>query len=188
MSCQPDAIDGLDDQGPPILTEVGVILNAGSNYSLVSKTSVIAPAEAMAVQANGYFEFSIFPQHAVTVTKEWAAYLNPSIPSTNTNLFYHLMALDISSIRVTTNVKTILTGLLADNGLSGIGSTSKLQDTMKTVTKPDGSPGIDGDYWFSRKGNTLEVDVGIRKDDSGGTEGRRVLRRRRKGRRVCQLE
>ena len=119
---------------------------------------VIAPAEALAVQANGYFELPIFPRHAVTVTKEWAAYLNPSIPSMSTTLFHHLMASNISSIRVTTNVKTILAGLLA-NGLSDIGSTSKLQSTMKTVTRPDSPSSIDKVYQFSEKGNIFEVDA-----------------------------
>lgn len=121
------------------------------------------PAEYLALDSNGWFSLPSFPQHTVTVTEEWAAYLNPSIPSLNTTLFHHLMVSNITSIRTATNVKVILAGLLA-NGLSGIGSTSKLQGTLKTVTRPDGSSSIDGNYWFSGKGNIFEVGASESKD------------------------
>ena len=82
--------------------------------------------------------------------------LNPSIPSLNTTLFHHLMASNITSVRTATSVKKVLASLLAI-GLSGLGSTSTLQGTIKQVTKPDGSSSIDGDYWFSGKGNIFEL-------------------------------
>ena len=120
-------------------------------------------AESTALMADTFFLLPTFPQHTVTVTEEWAAYLNPSLPSMNTTLFHHLMTSNITSIRNSTSVAIILAGLLA-NGLSGIGSTSKLQGTIKTVTEPDGSSGIDGNYWFSGKGNVFEVDADESKD------------------------
>lgn len=117
----------------------------------------LSSSEEDALVTRGFFSLPIFPQRTLTVTEEWASYLNPLIPSMNTTLFHHLMASNITSIRVTTNVRIILAGLLA-NGLAGIGSTSKLQGTIKTVEKPDGSSSVDGNYWFSGKGNMFEVD------------------------------
>lgn len=114
-------------------------------------------AEDDAFAARGFFILPTFPQRTLTVTEEWASYLNPSIPSINTTLFHHLMASNITSIRVTTNVKIILAGLLA-NGLSGIGSASKIQGTIKKVERPDGSLSVDGNYWLFGKGDMFEVD------------------------------
>lgn len=133
------------------------------DFAALEKLTNAPPAEGVALTANAYFALPVFPQRTVTVTEEWAAYLNPSIPSLNTTLFHHLMASNITSIRLATNVKIILAGLLA-NGLSNIGATSKLQGTMRKVTRPDGSSVIDGDYWFSGKGNIFEVDAGDSKD------------------------
>ncbi len=81
----------------------------------------------------------------------------------NTTLFHHLMASNITSIRLTTSVRMILAGLLA-NGLSNVGSAAKLQGTLKTTTGPDGTSSIDGNYWFSGKGNIFEVDSNNSKD------------------------
>ena len=125
--------------------------------------SGIAVAEWEASDQSLDFSFPFFPQRMVTVTEEWAEYLNPSIPSLNTTLFHHLMTSNVTSMLITTNIKVILAGLLA-NGLSGIGSTSKLQGTMKRVIKPDGSSALDGNYWFSGKGNVFEVDTHESKD------------------------
>ena len=113
-------------------------------------------AEGDVLNDNAYFYLPVFPERTVTVTEEWANFLNPSLSSMNTTLFHHLMTSNITSIQVTTNVKLILAGLLA-NGLSSIGSTSKLQGTIKTVKGPDGSSSINGNYWFSGKGNIFEV-------------------------------
>ena len=118
----------------------------------------IPDAEAQASWDFGFFTLPVFPQHTVTATKEWAAYLDPSIPSLNTTLFHHLMTSKITSIKVTTNVKIILAGLLA-NGLSGIRSISKLQGIMRTVLGTGGTRSVDGNYWFSGKGNIYQVDA-----------------------------
>lgn len=120
-------------------------------------------AEGTALAADGYFSLPIYPRRTVTVTEEWAEYLNPSIPSLNTTLFHHLMASNITSIHTATTVKDILAGLLAI-GLSSLGSTSTVQGTIKQVTQPDGSSGINGNYWFSGKGNIYEVDRSDSKD------------------------
>ena len=123
----------------------------------------IPTAESIALAADVYFFLPSYPQSTVNVTEEWAAYLNPSIPSLNTTLFHHLMASNNTSIRTVNTVKTILSSLLAV-GLSSLGSTSTLQGTIKQVTQPDGSSSIDGDYWFSGKGSIYEVDPSDSKD------------------------
>lgn len=114
-------------------------------------------AMSNAAGAHAYFALPTFSQRTVTVTEEWAAYLNPSIPSLNTTLFHHLMASNITSIRTGTTVNNILASLLTI-GLFSLGSTSTVQGTIKQVTHPDGSSSIDGDYWFGGKGNIFEVD------------------------------
>ena len=121
----------------------------------------VATAQSLALGSDGYFILPVFPQRTMTVTEDWAAYLNPSIPSKNTTLFHHLMVSNVTSIHVATNVRFILAGLLA-NGLSGIGSTSRLQGTIKTIVRSDGSSSIDGNYWFFGKGSMFKVDA----DDS----------------------
>ena len=136
------------------------ILSATNNEEEINSKNPgleISLAEATVLSLDAFFYLPVYPQRTVTVTEEWAAYLNPSIPSLNTTLFHHLMASNITSIRTATSVKTILTSLLAI-GLSSLGSTSTLQGTIKEVTQPDGSSSIDGDYWFSGKGNMFEVD------------------------------
>ena len=120
-------------------------------------------AESIALSTEGSFMLPYYPQRTVTVTEDWAAYLNPSIPSLNTTLFHYLMASNTTTIYTTTTVKQILASLLA-LGLSSLGSTSTLQGTVKQVTQPDGSSSIDGDYWFSGKGNMFEVDPSDSKD------------------------
>ena len=70
----------------------------------------------------------------------------------------HLLVPDISI-----SAKIVLTGLLS-NGLAGIGSTSRLQGTLRTVIEQGGSKGLDGDYWFSGKGNAFLVDATESKD------------------------
>lgn len=161
------------------LSKLNASTFTGAPQTVLSETSIQAPgtaygdskplsqgtptAESVALGAIGFFILPTFPQHTVTVTKEWAAYLNPSIPAINTTLFHHLMTSNITSIEVATNVRVILAGLMA-NGLSGIGSTSKLQGTPKQTTGSDGSVTIDGNYWFNGKGNIFEVDEHESKD------------------------
>lgn len=144
-----------------MLSEVGVNPKAVyPDHNNVSASSGTPSSESLALGANAYFNLPTFPQHTVTVTGDWAAYLNPSIPSMNTTLFHHLMTSNLSSLASAT---IILPSLLV-NGLSGIGSTSKLQGTVKKITRPDGSSSIDGNYWFSGRGNMFEVDPSDSKD------------------------
>ena len=136
-----------------------------SKVQFVSDTlagSDVPNAESQALLAGDYFYLPTFPQRTVTVTEEWAAYLNPSLPSINTTLFHHLMTSNITGILIP-SVEMILSGFLA-NGLSGIGSTSRLQGTLKTVTGPNDTSWMDGNYWFSGKGNVFEVDADESKD------------------------
>lgn len=55
------------------------------------------------------------------------------------------------------SAKVILAALLA-NGLARIGPTSQLQGRVKPLVEPDGSVGLDGNDWFSGKGDAFVVD------------------------------
>ena len=90
------------------------------------------------------------------MTEDWAQYLNPSISNSNTTVFSRLMASRVLLADLSLNVRVILAELLA-NGLARIGSTSRLQGTLKTVIQSDGFEGLDGDYWFSGKGDAFVV-------------------------------
>ena len=145
--------------GVPQIIQSGVDFKPASKaYEGTSLSFGVPNTESMALAANGFFILPTFPQRTVTVTEEWAAYLNPSIPSLNTTLFHHLMASNSTSIRTETTVKDILASLLAI-GLSSLGSTSTVQGKIKQFKQPDGYFSIDGNYWFSGKGNMVEVDA-----------------------------
>ncbi|KAF6238419.1 hypothetical protein HO173_003386 [Letharia columbiana] len=141
-----------------ILSEVSIETDINSPGVLGTPS-----AESDVLGADGYFELPGYPQRTVTVTEEWAAYLNPSVPLLNTTLFHYLMASNVTSVHPAPNVKIILSSLLAI-GLGSLGSTSTLQGTIRQVTQSDGSSAIDGDYWFSGKGNIFEVDASDSKD------------------------
>ena len=98
-----------------------------------------------------------FPQSLITVTEDWAKYLNPSISDSNTTVFHRLMTSHLLGLDIGVSATIVLTSLLA-NGLARIGSTTQIQGTLKTVMRPDGSKGLDGDYWFSGKGDVFIVD------------------------------
>ncbi len=120
-------------------------------------------SEEYATMESSYFLLPWFPQQPITVTEDWAQYLNPSISDTNTTVFHRLMASHLLRPDIAISAKIILAGLLA-NGLAGIGSTSQLQGTLKTVVQSDGFKGLDGDYWFSGKGDMFIVDPVESKD------------------------
>lgn len=105
----------------------------------------------------GAFELSLFPQRPIILTESWATYLNPSLSYANTTVFNTLMASNLTIPDISISAEIIIAGLIT-NGLSRIGSTSQLQGDLRTITKPDGSTGIDGNYWFSGKGNMFIVD------------------------------
>ena len=104
-----------------------------------------------------------FPQRQLIATEDWAAYLNPSVSTSNTTVFHRLMSSHLLEKDIGISATIILTSLLA-NGLAMIGSTSQLQGTVRTVVDSDGSEGLDGDYWFSGKGDVFVVDPVESKD------------------------
>lgn len=114
-------------------------------------------AEEDSQSGENQFYLPVYPQIPVTVTEDWAQYLNPTISGPNTSVFHHLMTADFTVSDVATSAKVVLAGLLV-NGLARIGSTSHLQGTLKTIVQPDGSEGLDGNYWFSGKGDAFIVD------------------------------
>lgn len=124
---------------------------------------VIPVTEEHALGNQGYFILPYFPQNLINVTEDWAQYLNPSILDSNTTVFHRLMSSHLLVPDISISARIILTGLLA-NGLAGIGATSRLQGTLKTVIEKDGSEGLNGDYWFSGKGDAFLVDPTESKD------------------------
>ena len=143
-----------------VLSEVGLspaIVNKGDDGRSAPLT------EENAIGDEGYFILPSFPQHLVTVTEDWAQYLNPSVSGSNTTVFHRLMASHLLIPDISISARIILAGLLA-NGLARIGSSSQLQGTLKTAVQPDGSEGLDGDYWFSGKGDAFIIDPVESKD------------------------
>ena len=110
-----------------------------------------------------FYGYPFFPQRKVTVSEEWAEYLNPSIIGLNTTIFNHLMSSGSTVLDDAQIASIILASLLA-NGLSNIGSDTHLQGDLKEIVNADGSIGIDGAYWFSGKGNVMTVDPVESKD------------------------
>ena len=125
-------------------------------------------AERIAQENIIHYDLPFFPEKPVIVTEDWANYLNPSVPASNSTVIDILMstfspAAEMSSAHQIATAKWILAGLLA-NGLASIGATAKLQGDIKTIVKPDGSSQWDGDYWFSGKGDVFIVDPEESKD------------------------
>ena len=117
----------------------------------------IGPISAMVDTASKLYFWLPYPQKLVTVTEDWAQYLNPSVFGLNTTVFSHLMASRMLVPDIAHSASIILACLLA-NGLAETGSTSELQGALKTSVQADGSIGLDGDYWFSGKGDAFLVD------------------------------
>ena len=87
----------------------------------------------------------------------WARYLNPFVPALETTVIDVLISTmksiaEQSSLDQTETAALALAGLVV-NGLANIGPTLYrfLQGDLKRVTKPNGSSGADGKYWFSGK-------------------------------------
>lgn len=129
------------------------------------------PGITQAAEANllssGFFFLPFFPQRPVIVTEDWANYLNPSIEYLNTTVFNTLMQLNATQDSIShrqTLAELILTEMVA-NGLSRIGSTSQVQGIVRQSTEPGQAGGLDGNYWFSGKGNNVfQVDPAESKD------------------------
>ncbi len=141
------------------------------HLSLVNQSlyDYITPtAESLDVSGLTYFSLPLYPEKPITVTEAWANYLNPFVPALNTTVIDTLMSTpkpvrELKSEDQIGIAKWTLAGLLA-NGLASIGATSTLQGDIKTVVKPDGSSEIDGNYWFSGKGDMFAVDPEESKD------------------------
>ena len=125
-------------------------------------------AEMFAVDKVVEYDLPFFPQKPVTVTEDWAHYLNPFVPALNATVIDILMstsspAAQMSDLDQISVAEWALAGLLA-TGLASIGATAKLQGDIKTIVKSDGSSEWDGDYWFSGKGDVFIVDPEESKD------------------------
>ena len=81
----------------------------------------------------------------------------------NTTLFNHLMASQLLVPDIEVSAKVILAALLA-NGLARIGPMSQLHGRFKPLVEPNGSVGLDGNDWFSGKGDASVVDPVESKD------------------------
>ena len=129
---------------------------------------LFSPAESEATVHVVSYDRPFFPEEPIIVTELWANYLNPFMPALNTTVIDALMSTykpprDLSPRQRVLVAKWALGGLLA-NGLASIGATGTLQGNIKTVVKPDGSSVVDGDYWFSGKGDMFTVDPEESKD------------------------
>ena len=113
--------------------------------------------EQSSLMDTAFYMLPEYPQKLVNVTEDWAQYLNPSISRSNTTVFNRLMSSHLLTPNIAISAKIILASLMS-NGLARIGSTSQLQGTLKTVLQSDGSEGLNGDYWFSGKGDIFTVD------------------------------
>ena len=128
-----------------VLSEVGLDPNTASLRRLLNNLGPLLANTGTLNQENlivnlEYFALPLFPQRPITVTEEWARYLNPFLTGSNTTVFNYLMNSPLFSADASVNAKIIMAALLA-NGLARIGSTSQLQSTVKTVALPDGSLG-----------------------------------------------
>ena len=131
-----------------VLSEVGLdpntasyrrLLNNPGPYNMSSKNTGTLNQEDLIVNLE-YFALPLFPERPITVTEEWAGYLNPFLTGSNTTVFNYLMNSNVTLADTSVNAKIIMAALLA-NGLARIGSTSQLQGTVKTVALSDGSLG-----------------------------------------------
>ena len=128
-----------------VLSEVGLDPNTASYRRLLNNPGPIEPNIGTLNQENlivnfEYFALPFFPQRPITVTEEWARYMNPFLTGSNTTVFNYLMNSQMTFADTSVSAKIIMAALLAD-GLARIGSTSQLQGTVKTVALPDGSLG-----------------------------------------------
>lgn len=128
----------------------------------------IPPAESLDYSSLSSFYLPFYPEKPIIVTESWANYLNPFVPALNTTVIDTLMSTykpigELKSEDQISIADWALAGLLA-NGLASIGATSTLQGDIKTVVKSDGSSEIDGNYWFSGKGDMFAVDPEESKD------------------------
>lgn len=145
----------------PVRSEIST--NQLRNWSSAGSADPSDAESAASVIAFGAFELPVFPQRPITLTENWAQYLNPSLSYANSTVFDTLMASNLTGQDISESAEIVIAGLIT-NGLSRIGSASQLQGDLKTVVEPDGSTNLDGNYWFSGKGNVFIVDPVESKD------------------------
>ncbi|KAI4194521.1 MAG: hypothetical protein LQ350_007728 [Teloschistes chrysophthalmus] len=110
------------------------------------------------------FELPRFPQRQISISEEWAKYLDASIPVLNTTVIHALMGRKLNRHNDATSANIILAGLLA-NGLARTGFDSQLQGKIRTAFNTKLNTSIpDGNYWFSAKGDMFQVDSTGSKD------------------------
>ena len=113
--------------------------------------------------------YTQFPQRPISITQQWAQYLNPIVRSANRSVFDLIMQETVPSADpeapylAAANANLVLVSLIS-NGLARIGFESTLQGSPKSVKSTDGTSWIDGNYWLSGKGNMFEVDPTESKD------------------------
>ena len=139
----------------PVKSEISTI--ELRNWSSAGSADPSDAESTASVFAFGAFELPLFPERPITLTENWTKYLNPSLSYANSTVFDTLMASNLTGQDISDSAEIIIAGLVT-NGLSRIGSASQLQGDLKTVVKPDGSTNLDGNYWFSGKGNVFIVD------------------------------
>ncbi|KAL9599780.1 MAG: hypothetical protein Q9179_003455 [Wetmoreana sp. 5 TL-2023] len=108
--------------------------------------------------APDWFEFNYphFPERVINISDTWAQYLNPVVENLNTSLIHLLMQQQIYPSQQYVSASGILSMLMV-NGLARVGWGSVVQGDIKTVG-PNGTGGLDGNYWLSGKGDVFNVD------------------------------
>ena len=103
-------------------------------------------------------DMPLFPQKPITVSTDWANYLNPFLPDSNTTVFNRLMNAPYGAPAYPFSASLILSSLLA-NGLSRTSFWGQLQGTARSSYEPryNQTNFIDGAYWLSGKGDVFQV-------------------------------
>ncbi|KAL8727498.1 MAG: hypothetical protein Q9166_006022 [cf. Caloplaca sp. 2 TL-2023] len=127
-----------------------------ANNPSIQQTNV--PAGDFDQSLASYFEYSLpyYPQQVIDITRDWAQYLNPAIADLNTTVIDVLLQQWIFSCSPRHSAGVALASLLV-NGLANSGTGSQLQGSVRTVG-PNGSAGLDGNYWLSGKGDMFNVE------------------------------
>lgn len=111
-----------------------------------------------------YFKLPKFPQRPIKITEDWANYLVPINPDTNTSIFDTMMSGQLAQSDDLVSVRNLLASLLA-NGPSRLCFTSQLQGTLKTIRDSEHNYTIpDTSYWLGGKGDIFTVDSASSKD------------------------
>ena len=102
-------------------------------------------------------DMPLFPQKPITVSTDWANYLNPFLPDSNTTLFNALMQSPEGVVVSPDYTGAVLSDLLA-NGLSRTSFWGQLQGTARSSYQSRSNQTfIDGAYWLSGKGDVFQV-------------------------------